>query len=127
MTRQRGAVAAKLLAAGRPLSAYALLDMLRVQDGSATPATIDRGLAFLMKYGIVHQIETTRSFVVCEHPDHPHAVQFLICRQCGVTVQAEDKGIAAAAEKLGHKLGFVLDLRTVERRGLCGSCQASQA
>ncbi len=80
-----------------------------------------------MKYGLVHHIETTRSFIICEHPDHAHTVQFLICRNCGITVEAEDESVAVATEKLGQRLGFVLDRRTVELTGLCGTCHAEQA
>jgi len=123
LTRQRRAVVAKLLAAGRTLSAYELLDLLRPEDGKSTPASVYRSLDFLMKLGLVHRLETTRSFIVCEHPDEPHPVQFLICRQCGLVVEAEDKRVATATEKLGHQLGFVLDHRIVELTGLCGSCQ----
>ena len=123
MTRQRRAVLGKLLAAKRPLSAYELRDMLRPEDASVTPASTYRCLDFLMEHGLVHRLETTRSFVACEHPDHPHAVQFLICRQCGTVVEAEDKRIVAATESLGHRHGFALDHRTVELTGICAMCK----
>jgi Fur family zinc uptake transcriptional regulator len=123
MTRQRRAVLGKLLAVKRPLSAYELLDTLRPDDPSAAPASVYRCLDFLVEHGLVHRLETTKSFVACEHPDHPHAGQFLICRQCGTVVEAEDKRVAAATESLGHRLGFALDHRTVELTGICPTCK----
>lgn len=123
MTRQRRAVLSKLIAGKRPLSAYELRDLLLPEDASVTPASVYRSLDFLMEYGLVHRLETTRSFVACEHPDHPHAMQFLICRQCGSVVETEDKRVAAATESLGQRLGFALDQRTVELTGICGSCK----
>jgi len=123
MTRQRRAVVEKLLAGKRPFSAYELLDLLRPDDASATPASVYRCLDFLVEHGVVHRLETTRSFVACGHPDHPHSVQFLICRQCGTVVEAEDKRVAAATENLGHRLGFALDQRTVELTGVCATCR----
>jgi Fur family transcriptional regulator, zinc uptake regulator len=123
MTRQRRAVLSKLLFARRPLSAYELLDMLRPADASVTPASVYRCLDFLVAHGLVHRLETTRSFVACEHPDHPHAVQFLICRRCGTVVEAEDVLIATATENLGQRLGFALDQRTVELTGVCPTCK----
>ena len=123
MTRQRRAALGTLLVAGRPLSAYELRDMLRPEDASVTPASVYRCLDFLVEHGLVHRLETIRSFIACEHPDHLHAVQFLICRQCGIVVEADDKRITAATESLGHRLGFALDQRTVELTGVCATCK----
>src|ERR1700710_1663913 len=103
-----------LLENKRPVSAYDLRDALLPADASVTPASVYRFLDFLVEHGLVHRLETTRSFIACEHPDHPHAVQFLICRQCGSVVEAEDKRVDRATESLGQRLGFALDHRTVE-------------
>lgn len=123
LTRQRRAVLAKLLAARRPMTAYELLDALRPDDAAATPASIYRSLDFLLQHGVAHRLETTRAFVACEHPDHAHAVQFLICRECGTVVEAEDTRVEAATAQLGQRLGFALDQRTVELTGTCATCQ----
>lgn len=126
LTQQRRAVLSKLLAAGRPVTAYELLDMVRPDDAAITPASIYRSLDFLVELGLVHRLDTTRSFVACEHPDHPHAGQFLICRQCGTVVETEDRRIARAAVDLGERHGFTLDPRTVELTGVCGACRLDE-
>ena len=123
MTPQRRAVLEKLVVSKRPQSAYEIRDLLLPQDASITPASVYRCLDFLMEHGLVHRLETTRSFVACEHPDHAHAVQFLICRQCGTVVETEDKRIAAATASLGTRLGFEVDHRTVELTGVCADCK----
>lgn len=127
LTRQRSAAVRQLLAAGRPLSAYELLERLRPEDGRATAASVYRTLDFLTELGVVHRLESQRSFVLCRHPQAPHRVQFLICRSCGQVVEAEDARIAAATERLGDRLGFALDRRIVELTGLCGHCRAGAA
>ncbi len=127
MTRQRRAVLAKLLEASRPVSAYELRDMVRPDNAAITPASVYRCLEFLVELGLVHRLETTRSFIACDHPDHRHSVQFLICRLCGSVVEAEDTRMADAAESLGHRLGFALDQPTVELTGVCASCKTSAA
>ena len=127
MTRQRRAVLGKLVDSKRPLSAYELRALLLPEDPSITPASVYRCLDFLVEHGLVHRLETTRAFVVCGQPDHPHAVQFLICRQCGTVVEAEDTRIAAATERLGQRLGFALDQRTVELTGLCATCKTEDS
>lgn len=123
LTRGRRALLELLLQAPLPLTAYETLDLCRATDASATPASIYRGLDFLIKYGLAHRLETTRAYVACGHPDHPHAGQFLICRQCGTVVETADERVASATDQLGQRLGFTLDQRTVELTGVCGSCQ----
>jgi Fur family transcriptional regulator, zinc uptake regulator len=125
MTRQRRAVLNLLLASKRPVSAYDLRDALLPDDPSITPAAVYRSLDFLVEHGLVHRLETTRSFVACDHPDHPHSAQFLVCRQCGSVVEAEDKRFDKVTESLGQRLGFTLDHRAVELTGVCAACNAA--
>ncbi|HYZ23254.1 MAG TPA: Fur family transcriptional regulator [Rhodopila sp.] len=127
LTQQRRAVLEKLLASGAPVTAYELLDLVRPDDASITPASVYRSLDFLVEMGLVHRLDSTRSFVACEHPDHPHAGQLLVCRQCGTVVEAEDKRIVRATEDLGERHGFTLDYRTVELIGLCGTCRSGDS
>ena len=124
LTRTRRAVLEILLRSSTPLTAYEVLDLLRQGDASATPASVYRCLDFLLERGVAHRLETTRAYVACGHPEHPHAGQFLICRQCGTVVETEDERVTAATEQLGHRLGFSLDQRTVELLGLCGACRS---
>lgn len=123
LTPQRRAVLRKLLRAKRPLTAYELLERIRPEDAAITPASIYRSLDFLLGVGLAHRLESTRSFVACDHPDHLHAGQFLICRECGIAVEAEDDRIDRAAKDLGKRHGFALDRRVVELTGLCATCK----
>jgi Fur family zinc uptake transcriptional regulator len=123
LTPQRRSVLEKLLVSKRPQSAYELRDILLPQDPSITPASVYRCLDFLMEKGLIHRLETTRSFVACDHPQHAHTVQFLICRQCGTVLEAEDKRVSSATSSLGSRLGFEVDHRTVELTGVCADCQ----
>ena len=109
------------------MTAYELLDRVRPKDAAITPASVYRSLDFLVEVGLVHRLDSTRSFVACEHPDHPHTGQFLICRECGTVVEAEDRRIARAAANLGERHGFMLDHRTVELTGVCGACRSDNA
>lgn len=122
-TRQRRAVMERLMTASKPMSAYELVDVLRKEDPAATAASVYRSLDFLIQCGVVHRLETTKSFVACGHPDHPHSVQFLICRRCGTAVEAEDKKVDIATKNLGQRLGFSLDQRVVELVGICAECR----
>ena len=122
-TQQRRTLLDRLLATGRPVTAYELLDLMRPHDAAITSASTYRSLEFLIEMGLVHRLDSTRSFVACGRPDHPHAGHFLICRECGTVVEADDRSIAQATADLGERHGFRLDHRTVELTGLCGPCQ----
>ena len=123
LTRLRRDVLLSVLAAQRPLTAYEILDLLRPKDPSATPAGVYRSLDFLTKLGLVHRIDSSKTFVACAMPDHAHPSQMLVCRRCGTVVETEDRGVASATESLGRRLGFALDRNTTEFVGLCPSCR----
>ena len=123
LTRHRQDVLEILLSAKSPLTAYEILDRLHPREPSATPASAYRILDFLMAYGFVHRIDSAKTFIACAMPEHSHPNQLLVCRQCGTAVEAEDQRVADAAERLGRRLGFALDRKTVELIGLCASCQ----
>jgi Fur family transcriptional regulator, zinc uptake regulator len=127
LTRQRWAALRTLIGAQRPLTAYELLDLLKPRDHSATPASTYRSLEFLVGVGLVHRLETTRSYIACGRPDHLHSVQFLICRNCGTVIEAEDRRLSRAADALGERHGFALDQRTVELTGVCATCKVGRA
>lgn len=122
LTPQRKAVLTKLLSSKRPLTAYELRDLLHPKDTSITPASVYRSLQFLIENGAVHRLETPKAFIACSHPDHPHAGQFLICRLCGTTTEAQDNTITMATNELGRRLGFTLEQNTVELLGTCSAC-----
>src|SRR6202008_4742560 len=123
LTRLRRNVFMLVFSADRPLTAYEILDLLRPDDPSATPAGVYRSLAFLTELGLVHRIESAKSFIACAMPAHSHPSQMLVCRRCGTVVETEDSGVAKATESLGRRLGFALDRSTMEFVGLCSSCR----
>jgi Fur family zinc uptake transcriptional regulator len=123
LTRLRRNILLQMLTAERPLTAYEILDLLRPKDPSATPAGVYRSLDFLTELGLVHRIDSAKSFIACAMPDHAHPSQMLVCRRCGTVVETEDSQVAKATESLGRRLGFALDRNTMEFVGLCSSCR----
>ena len=123
LTRLRRNVLLLVLSAERPLTAYEILDLLRPRDPSATPASVYRSLDFLTGLGLVHRIDSAKTFIACGMPNHAHPSQMLVCRRCGTVVETEDSQVAKATESLGRRLGFALDRNTTEFVGLCSSCQ----
>lgn len=125
LTPIRRAVLEALLTAGQPLGAYDLLERLGPGRSTArlAPPMVYRSLDFLLAQGLIHRLETARTYVACLHPDHAHAVQFLICRRCGTVVETDDVDVAGAATALGKRMGFALEQQAVELTGICATCQ----
>ncbi len=128
LTQSRRDVLALVLEAHEPLGAYALLDRLRAQTGSGQPPTIYRALDFLLAQGLIHRIERLNAFVPChEEADHPHPVQFLICKTCGRAHEVEDHAIAHAVANAALRAGFTVTATLVEVDGICAACTANLA
>lgn len=107
----------------QPTGAYAILDVLRAEDGKAAPPTVYRALEFLHAHGLVHRIESLNAYIGCVRPNHPHAGQFLICESCGAAAELHDEGIDKAIARGAGQLGFRALRQTVEVAGLCPECQ----
>ncbi|WP_416421732.1 zinc uptake transcriptional repressor Zur [Pseudomonas sp. App30] len=110
----------------KPLGAYDILAVLSDQDGRrAAPPTVYRALDFLLENGLVHRIASLNAFIGCNHPEHAHQGQFLICRVCHVALELEQPAISQAIIKSAADVGFKVEGQTVEVVGLCSACQAA--
>ena len=124
LTPARLAVYAEMLARERPLSAYELIALLeKRQDRKVAPVTVYRHLDFLMRVGLVHRLQSAQTYLPCDHPDHPHESQFLLCSSCGHVDEVEASGVEALLAKVADQHGFRPDSTVVEVKGVCGSCQ----
>lgn len=127
LTEQRKSVLRLLCAAGRPLSAYELLDQLRGLVKNPAPPTVYRALDFLLEQGFVHKLESQHAYVGCTHPEHPHSGQFLICAECGGVAELEDESVAESLEAAGRAAGFQTRRPVVELLGTCARCSRKGA
>ncbi|AFJ48719.1 zinc uptake transcriptional repressor Zur [Shimwellia blattae] len=112
MTLQNGAI-----------SAYDLLDLLRVSEPQAKPPTVYRALDFLLEQGFVHKVESTNSYVLCHLFDQPtHTSAMFICDRCGVVKEECAQGVEDIMQSLAAKSGFALHHNVIEAHGLCAAC-----
>jgi Fur family zinc uptake transcriptional regulator len=110
-------------AAACPTGAYELLAALEPQRGRAAPTTIYRALDFLVEHGFVHRIESRNAFVACCEIGKPHQSQFLICEQCGDTVEIPGEELAERLSATPPAHGFEVHKQVIELSGLCGECR----
>ena len=123
LTPQRRRVLELICAADRPQGAYDLLAAMQREQPRAAPPTVYRALDFLLEQGLVHKLETLHAFVGCNHPEHPHAGQFLICARCGEVIELVDAAIADSLGEAAAATGFRPDRPVVEVSGTCAGCR----
>ena len=123
LTPARLAVYAEMRACGRPLSAYELIALLEQrQKRKVAPLTVYRHLDFLMRTGLVHRLQSVKTYFACEHPDHAHESQFLLCDSCGQVDEVESSGVETLLAQIADERGFRADNAVVEVQGVCGTC-----
>lgn len=125
LTKNQSLVFGSLSSAGGPLTAYAILDLLR-EDGFRAPLQVYRALDKLVEYGMVHRLESLNAFVACAHTGcSAHgAAAFAICEKCGEVIEfAPDEALKVLNEWTKAQ-NFTLAGMTIELRGTCGTCKA---
>ena len=125
LTAIRARVLGFVAAAGKPIKAYDLLELVREGEGAgaAAPPTVYRALDFLLANGFIHKLESVNAFVACHHPStDQHSVPFLICDRCHSAVELEDREVVDALDARARALGFSPQTQTLEVHGLCAEC-----
>ena len=123
LTPARLAAYAEMLACDGPVSAYELIALLeRRQERRISPLTVYRHLNFLVRVGLVHRLESTQSFLPCDHPEHAHQSQYLLCSGCGHVDEVESPRLNTLLQKVAGQHHFQLHDAIVEIKGLCEDC-----
>lgn len=123
LTRNQGLVLGALSSSASPLSAYDILDRLRI-EGLRAPLQVYRALDKLVERGLAHRLESLNAFVACAdaHCHRKGLIAFAICEGCGKVDEFAD---AVIEERLGdwaaHQ-GFKVERTTMEIRGKCAEC-----
>ena len=106
----------------QPSKAYDILDILQKENSSAKPATIYRTLDFLLKYGLIHKLHISNSYVICHHPLQHKKCSFLICSKCNEVKECCDNDLTEELQKIGLRNYFHIEDSNIEIKGICNSC-----
>jgi Fur family zinc uptake transcriptional regulator len=126
LTPARQLVLDKLCAAGRPVGAYEMIDILAQATGKRpAPVSVYRALDFLLENGLVHRLASRNAYMACAHQHGRSApVAFLICETCGRVTEATSPEVDAGLGRLAQESGFVAQAQVVELTGRCKACAA---
>lgn len=124
LTPGRRAILDMLCAAGKPLGAYEMIDLLVDANGRRpAPISVYRALDYLVEHGLVHRLATRNAFLAC---GHGHAetdpLVFLICEGCGKVEEASSPSIRAQLDALAAGSGFRRRSEMIEVSGVCAGC-----
>lgn len=119
------AVMTALGKAGRPQTAYEILNCLRPL-GITSPPTVYRALERLQMEGRIHRLESLNAFVPCHHPHHGAAVLFTICDHCGSVEEIVDTTLESQLVITARRKGFTAAHSLTELHGLCKPCAGNK-
>jgi len=114
-------IVAVLRAAGRPVSAYEIIDRVR-GDATLAPQTVYRALDRLISAGVAHRLESLNAFVACSHVTHIGTAIFAICETCNAVREFDEPTAVKALQGWADKTGFTVRQLTLELRGRCKAC-----
>lgn len=123
LTPQRKTVITLMAKAQGAISAYELLDQLKLIEAKAKPPTVYRALDFFIEQGFIHKIESTNHYILCHHVDAPsHTSILLICKKCHRVQEQQATDIEAQLQNLANGQQFTLQHSIVEVHGICRDC-----
>lgn len=112
-----------LRGAGRPVSAYELIEQVR-GFGVTAPPTVYRALQRLIDDGLAHRLESLNAFVACNHPHHAGKAVFAICDTCGTVTEFDSASAIKTLQAWAKGAAFEVRSMTLELRGTCQACGA---
>jgi Fur family transcriptional regulator, zinc uptake regulator len=110
--------------AGRPVSAYEIIDSLRTR-ATLAPQTVYRSLDRLIASGAAHRLESLNAFVACSHDAHEGTAVFAICTECRTVHEFDEPTAVASLSTWAKQQRFSVRQMTLELRGTCESCQTA--
>jgi Fur family transcriptional regulator, zinc uptake regulator len=113
-----------LEAAGKPLGAYDMMELLGKDGRRPAPISVYRALDFLVEHGYVHRLASRNAFLACAHRHKAHdPVAFLICDTCGRVDEATSPTLATSLGEVAEKSGFSPRAEVIEIAGRCSQCR----
>lgn len=129
LTPGRRVILDMLCAAGKPLGAYDMIDLL-AQGGKkrAAPITVYRALDFLVEHGLVHRLASRNAFLACSHRHGAgEPLVFLICDDCGQVDEQTSSSLTADLDAMALTASFTRRSQVIELAGQCNACRSKSA
>ncbi len=106
----------------KPMTAYAILNQMKLDEPDLAAPTIYRTLDALTNQGRAHKLESIKAFVPCRC-SHEAAVPVLaICGDCGTVEEHDGTDLLSKLSAISAKSSFNATRHIVEIHGQCNDC-----
>ena len=105
------------------MSAYEVLDELRMFNPKIAPPTVYRALHALVERGQVHRLESRNAYVACRGAKHQSAPVLSVCDGCGLVEESMAPQVLGALADVTSQTGFTQTHQVIELHGRCISCR----
>lgn len=122
-TRQREVILNSFLSSGKHITVEDLFGIVKKNHPEIGYATVHRNLKLMCESGLAEEIKIGTSKAKYElkygHEHHDH----LICLNCGIFIEVNNKKIEKLQEKLAEANDFIPQKHKLEIYGLCKKCR----
>ena|SRR3990167_4131584 len=122
ITSARRALIEIFLANKKPLTIHQITGLFNEKQIDVNKTTIYRELAFLVKYGFIHELQIANNIVHYELADQLHHHHF-VCSSCGKIQDIILEDERKIFKKLLKSKNFLVYEHSLEFFGRCISCQ----
>jgi Fur family zinc uptake transcriptional regulator len=106
----------------KPMTAYAILDQMKLAEPDLAAPTVYRTLAALTEQGRAHRLESIKAFVPCRC-EHKASVPVLaICEECGTVEEHDGTPLLRQLKSIATQSTFTATRHIVELHGRCSGC-----
>ena len=106
----------------KPMTAYAILNQMKLDEPDLAAPTVYRALAALTDQGRAHKLESIKAFVPCRCT-HESAVPVLaICEDCGNVEEHDGTRLFSELSAISVQSSFNATRHIVEIHGRCEDC-----
>ena len=129
LTELREHVLRLILLHGKPLGAYAIMDMLEATSDRdhVAPPTVYRALDFLLEYRLIHKIHSLNAYLGNTNPKRDYSSVILICADCGSAEEVPSNSIQQAINLSASQHRFLVERQVIEISGRCSTCRIQES
>lgn len=106
----------------RPMTAYAILDQMKLNEPGLAAPTIYRTLAALTEQGLAHKLESIKAFVPCRCNHETSVPVLAVCQDCGTVEEHDGAPILSKLQAFTEQSAFQVTRYIVEIQGRCQTC-----
>ena len=108
----------------KPMTAYAILDKMKLGEPDLAAPTVYRALAALTDQGRAHKLESLKAFVPCRCVHDASVPVLAICDTCGTVEEHNGDGLLSELSAISAQSAFTATRHIVEINGHCKACDA---